>query len=97
MMGNKKISGRPKKRKPSGIVAKQKKQDGGTEDISDNQPSRSGLNTSASKRKLSTPIADHCESGECIIEGFVLVDVIILCEYLSRTAVCEECKEAHSI
>lgn len=92
-MGNKKLSGRSKKRKSSGIVAKQKIQDGGTEDFAESQPSGSDLNTSASKRKLSTAVTDVDESAECIIEGFVLIDVDILCEYLSRTAVCGECAE----
>ena len=77
-MGNKKLSGRSKKRKSSGIVAKQKIQDGGTEDFAESQPSCSDLNTSASKRKLSTAVTDVDESAECIIEGFVLIDVDIL-------------------
>ena len=46
IMGNKKLSGRKKKRKFSGIVAKQKMQDGG-KDLVDSQSSSSDLNTSA--------------------------------------------------
>jgi hypothetical protein len=45
-MGNKKLSARKKKRKFSGIVAKQKMQDGG-KDLVDSQSSSSDLNTSA--------------------------------------------------
>ena len=51
-MGNKELSGRKKTRKFSGIVAKQKMQDGG-KDLVDSQSSSSDLNTSASKRELS--------------------------------------------
>lgn len=91
-MGRKKNSGRSKKRKFSGIVAKQKMakiQDGGE----DNQPSTSLLNTSASKRKLSDVVPEVPEAAEYTNEGYVLVDVAILCEYFSRSAVCNECEE----
>ena len=90
-MGNKKLSGRKKKRKFSGIVATQKIQDGG-KDLVDSQSSSSDLNTSASKRKLSDVVPDVEKHSECLREGYILMDVSILCEYLSRTAFCNECE-----
>ena len=90
-MGNKKMSGRRKKRTFSGIVAKQKIHDGGANDLVDSQPNNSDLNTSASKKKLSAVVTDTDRSAECITEGFILIDVDMLRDYLSRTAVCAEC------
>ena len=90
-MGNKKLSGRKKKRMFSGIVTKQKIQDGG-KDLVNSQSSSSDLNTSASKRKLSDVVPDVENHSECLREGYILMDVSILCEYLSRTAVCNECE-----
>ena len=70
-MGNKELSGRKKKRKFSGIVAKQKMQDGGKH-LVDSQSSSSDLNTSASKRELSDVVPDVEKHSECLREGYIL-------------------------
>lgn len=85
-MDDKKRSGRQKQRNFSG--GKHKIQDGGAHGL----PSKEVNN--ASERKLtanSTKIDIH-EAFQDVQEGFILIDIAVLCEFISRIARdCPQC------
>ena len=89
-MGDKKRSGRRKKRQLGGVCAKQTNQDGSPHGLNvDND-----LNVSASSRKLDGGLKGSDidpNTVQTFQEGFILLDVDILVDFLSRTVLCTEC------
>jgi len=85
-MGDKKRSGRAKKRKFCGAKPKGKKQDGGARELSNP--------TNASERKMSTNSTLPIPNEPVIDaqEGFILIDTSVLCQFIARIAKkCHQC------
>ena len=94
-MGDKKRTGRRTKRTASGLVAKKSKsKDGGAHGANSVWVnSDSALDTSASERKIKGNLGHtECQTDAGFVtEGFILVDVNNLTQYLSSVVTCAEC------